>query len=108
MDLSIPGWGQVSIAGALLGIVVWVVVAVLSGRLVTRSRLEDEQKHTAEANERSDKWQEAYQASQSVNLQWVDVVSRFTALADVFEAFMNALPRLEEGGGEDDGYGTGE
>lgn len=96
MDLGIPVWGQVSITAALLGIVVWIIIAVLSGRLVTRSHLEDEKQHTADALQEKRDWQEAWQAGQETMALLAPAVKDLSSSAAVVKKFIKSLPEIEE------------
>lgn len=106
MGLEIPVWGQYSLAAGLLGIVIWVVIAVLNGNLVTAKRQAqidaqhvadvDKYKADLEASEaRSARWQQAYEKSQELDASKTETISRLAGLAEVFEAFIHALPRNE-------------
>lgn len=97
---SIPLWGQVSITAALLGIVVWIIIAVLSGRLVPRAMLEDEKQHTINALAEKEAWREAWQAGQEVLTTLTSVAKELSASSETLEAFLKALPKQ---GVDDDG-----
>ena len=90
MDLSTwAGKGQVSIAAALLGIVVWIVIAVLSGRLVTRAQLQD-------VKDERDGWREAWQAGQDTMALLAPAVKDLSSSAAVVKKFIRSLPQIEE------------
>lgn len=116
--IDVPVWGQFSILGILLGIVVTGLVMILRGELITGKRQDQiDAQHEAEisavrveaaaqiaaAERRSEKWQEAYQASQTVQAQTTATLEKVTSLTEVFELFLNALRRVVPLEAGDDG-----
>lgn len=114
--LEVPVWGQYSIVGGLLATVLFVIIAIIRGDLVTGKRQDqDARRHEAELaevnarsksdlaaeRERSKQWQEAYQASQSLDFQRTDTIARLVHLTEVFEAFINSLPQENDDGRTD-------
>lgn len=97
MDLGIPIWGQYSFTGLLFGALLWVVIAVLRGNLITGKRQDQEEaRYKTELDterERSRLWQLAWQESQNLASQQVDTVKHLSTLAEVFESFINSLPK---------------
>ena len=128
-EFAVPVWGSFSIIGVLLGIVGTIVTLIIRGSLITGKRQDQidadhkaelaaqDAKHAAEleavraeaavllaaAERRSEKWQEAYQASQSVQAQTTVTLSKVTSLTEVFESFLNVLRQMVPLKGSDNG-----
>lgn len=126
MGLDIPIWGQYSFGGLLIGLLLFVVLQIIRGELIPKSRQDqinaehaadkaaEQKRHEAElaavraeakedldrSEERSRKWQEAWQAGQNLAAQQTDAIARLTTVAEVMEAFLKALPVLP--GGDDE------
>lgn len=103
MTDGLPMWGQLSIAGILLGIVAFGVLAVLKGDLVTkREQDRRDAKHAAELAARDQQiseWRTLWQSSQDALTRTLDGNSQMIQTMEVFERFIKSLPS----GGDDHG-----
>lgn len=116
-ELGIPIVGQYSILGVLLSLVIYGVVAIVRGKLITERRQDQiDAEHKAEieaerarsraelaaAEERTKVWQELYKDSQSVVAQNTETGARLVTTVEAFEHFLKSFPKLPG----DDPHGT--
>lgn len=92
MDLlsELPIWGQWSILGTLVSIIVFVLVRVLQGELVPRKQLDAVQKT-------ADSWQKAWETAMQVQASTTIVLERVNTLADTLEHVLTSLPAPTQG-----------
>lgn len=87
MDLaSLPVAPVATIIGFLLTVIGWVLFLILTGRLVTRSQLEDAQKN-------ADRFEHAWQISQETQSGSHEVLSKLGVLTTTFAHYLDSLPR---------------
>lgn len=82
---ELPLWGQTGLFGLVLGILIYVVLLVLKGDLVTRKSADQIQKT-------SDMWQSAWQATQQVSEKQAATLERLVVLTDTLDHFLTSLP----------------
>lgn len=87
---ELPVWGQWSVLGILLSVIVFGVVLVLKGLLVPRSQLDAVQKT-------ADSWQKAWETSMQVQASTTIVLERVNTLADTLEHVLTSLPAPTQG-----------
>lgn len=108
-SLDIPVWGQISILGILVTIIGWIIFSILQGNLITGKRQDQiDANHRAELEAererfqteleaeraRSRAWQEAWQAGQNLAAQQTETISLIASLAEVFQDFIQSLPKV--------------
>lgn len=97
MDVAgLPIWGQLSIGGILVSVIVLAVVAVLKGDLITkREQDRRDAKHAAEIVAKDQEirdWKELWQASQDSLTKALDGTSKAVGTMEVFEGFIKSIP----------------
>lgn len=105
MDVAgLPIWGQLSIVGVLVSVIVLAVVTVLKGDLITkREQDRRDAKHAAEIEARDkqiSEWRALWQASQDALTRTLDGTSKVVQTLEVFERFIQSLPSETD---DDDG-----
>ena len=91
--------------GGSIGIVVWVIYAVLKGKLVPRSVVDqiraDRDQRLEQAQREMDKWVEAFQTSQQASQHFQEGIQQVTEAALTVKQLVEALKTTaaNQGGG---------
>lgn len=87
-ELGLPTWGVATLVGLPLTILVFLLVQAIRGEFVSRRQMEAVQKV-------ADSWQHAWEVSQQTQADQATALTRMTTLTDVFEHFIESLPKPE-------------
>lgn len=96
--LGIPG--AVLVQGSAAGALIFVVLAIVTGRLVPRRSLEDvredRDKRLGEANARGDEWRAAYQAENARNDLQGKHIEQLLEMSRTTNALLESLKRASD------------
>lgn len=86
MDLgTIPLVGEYSIMGALTMVVIWFIYAIITGRLVPKSTLEEQRKN-------ADTYKAAWETERQRTAQQDILLDNLKVVGENMEKVLNALP----------------
>lgn len=96
MDLlsELPIWGQWSVLGTLVALIVFVIILLLKGDLVTR-------KHVDSVQKTADSWQHAWETSMQVQASMTTVLEKMMTVAETMEHLLLSLPQPPDKQGDD-------
>lgn len=83
---SLPIWGQWGLLGVLLGVVVFVIYAIINGKLVTRSQVEQVQ-------QMADTYLRAFEVAQSTTEQQGRLLESLTTTSESMQKLLDSLPQ---------------
>lgn len=91
---ELPVWGQWSVLGILVSIIVFVIILLLKGDLVTR-------KHVDSVQKTADSWQKAWETSMQVQASMTLVLEKMMTVAETMEHLLVSLPQPDKKQGDD-------
>lgn len=83
---SLPIWGQWGLLGVLLGVVVFVIYAIINGKLVTRSQVEQVQ-------QMADTYLRAFEVAQNTTEQQGRLLESLTTTSESMQKLLDSLPQ---------------
>ena len=91
---ELPLWGDITVTSILSSALVWVLWAIITGRLVPRSTLNDQK-------DNANTYKAAWETERARTAQQDDLIERLKIVGENMDRVLNSLPHPEKGREDD-------